>query len=64
MHFFVDIFENQCINSLNRSKLTRNYPSMKPTNASVSKHMQAQPSYRFTVRCEELNIMNMRGYDS
>jgi hypothetical protein len=37
---------------------------MKPTIASVSKHMQAQPGYRFTVRCEELNIMNMRGYNS
>jgi len=37
---------------------------MKPTTASVIKHKQVQPSYRFTMRCEELNIMNMRGYDS
>jgi hypothetical protein len=37
---------------------------MKPTIASVSKHMQAQPGYRFTARCVELNIMKMRGYDS
>jgi len=37
---------------------------MKPTTASVLKHKQVQPGYRFTMRCEELNIMNMRGYDS
>lgn len=37
---------------------------MKPTTASVIKHKQVQPGYRFTMRCEELNIMNMRGYDS
>lgn len=38
---------------------------MKPTTASVLKHKQVQvPSYRFNMRCEGLNIMNMRGYES
>ncbi len=35
---------------------------MKPTTASVLKHKQVQPGYRFIMRCEELNIMNMEGY--
>jgi hypothetical protein len=36
---------------------------MKPAVASVSKHNLVQvPGYRFTMRCEELNIMNMEGY--
>ena len=38
---------------------------MKPTTASVFKHKQVQvPGYRFAMRCEELNIMRMRGYES
>jgi hypothetical protein len=37
---------------------------MKPTTASVVKHQQVLPCYRFIMRGEELNIMNMRGYVS
>ena len=37
---------------------------MKPILASVVKHKQVLPCYRFIMRGEELNIMNMRGYDS
>lgn len=37
---------------------------MKLSTASVIKHKQVQPGYRFTMRCVELNIMNMRGYES
>ncbi len=37
---------------------------MKPTSAPVLKHQQVESCYRFTMRGEQLNIMNMRGYDS
>ena len=36
---------------------------MKPTSVSVLKHKHV-PCYRFTMRGEQLNIMNTRGYDS
>ena len=37
---------------------------MKFVSTSASEHKQVQPDYRFIMRCEELNTMNMRGYDS
>lgn len=36
---------------------------MKPTSASTLKHKHGT-CYRFTMRGEQLNIMNMRGYGS
>jgi len=37
---------------------------MKLSTASVVKHKQVQPGYRFIMRCVELNTMNTRGYGS
>ena len=36
---------------------------MKFVSTSASKHEQVKTGYRFIMRCAELNIMNMRGYD-